>query len=37
MNIPEGRILANRLDNDFDTTPPSSRKQQRLKLYNMAT
>ena len=37
MDVPEGRILADRLDIEFDQAPLPSREPQRVKLYNMAT
>ena len=37
MDIPEGRILADRLDIEFNITPLISNEPQRDKLYNIAT
>ena len=37
MDIPEGRIRADRLDIEIDQAPLSSNEPQRVKLYNMAT
>ena len=37
MNIPEGRIRADRLDIEFNQSPLPSHELQRVKLYNMAT
>ena len=37
MDIPEGRIRADRLDIEFNQAPLSSNEPQRVKLYNMAT
>ena len=37
MDIPEGRIRAERLDIDFDQALHNSHEPQRVKLYNMAT
>ena len=37
MDIPEGRIRADRLDIEFNQTPLTSNEQQRVKLYKMAT
>ena len=37
MDIPEGRIRAERLDIKFNQAPLISNEPQRVKLYNMAT
>ena len=37
MEIPEGRIRADRLDIEFSQAPLISNEPQRVKLYNMAT
>ena len=37
MDIPEGRIRADRLDIEFNQFPVTPNKPQRVKLYNMAT
>ena len=37
MDIPEGRIQKDDLDNEFDQAQFCSNKPQRVKLYNMAT
>ena len=37
MDIPEGRIWADRLDIEFNQAPLISNEQHRVKLYNMAT
>ena len=37
MDIPEGRIRADRLEIDFNKAPLISNKPQRVKLYNKAT
>ena len=37
MNIPEGRIRADRLCIEFNQAPLPSHEPQRVKLYNMAT
>ena len=37
MDIPEGRIRADRLDIEFDQAPLSSNEPQRVKLSNMPT
>ena len=37
MDIPEGRILADRLDIEFNQVPFTSNEPQHDKLYNMAT
>ena len=37
MDIPEGRIRADRLDIEFNQAPLTSNEPQRVKLYNMAT
>ena len=37
MEILEGRILADRLDIEFNQVPLTSNEPQRVKLYNMAT
>ena len=37
MDIPEGRIRAERLDSEFNQAPLILNKPQRVKLYNMAT
>ena len=37
MDIPEGRIRAERLDIEFNQAPITSNESQRVKLYNMAT
>ena len=37
MDIPEGRIRAERLDIDFDQALHTPHEPQRVKLYNMAT
>ena len=37
MDIPEGRIRADRLVIEFDQAPLSSNEPQRVKLYNMAS
>ena len=37
MDIPEGRILADRLEIEFNQVPLTSNEPQRVKLYNMAT
>ena len=37
MDIPEGRIWAERLDIEFNQAPLTSNQPQRVKLYNMAT
>ena len=37
MDIPEGRIRAERLDIEFNYAPLTSNEPQRVKLYKMAT
>ena len=37
MDIPKGRIRAERLDIDFDQALHTPHEAQRVKLYNMAT
>ena len=37
MDIPEGRIRADRLDIEFNQAPLTTNEPQRVKLYNMAT
>ena len=37
MDIPEGRIRAERLDIEFNKASLSSNEPQRVKLYNIAT
>ena len=37
MDIPEGRIWAERLDIEFNQAPLSSNKPQSVKLYSMVT
>ena len=37
MDIPEGRIRADRLDTEFNQAPLISNEPQRVKVYNMAT
>ena len=37
MDIPEGRVRADRLDIEFNQAPLISNEPQRVKLYNMAT
>ena len=37
MDIPEGRIQADRLHFEFNQAPLISNEPQRVKLYNMAT
>ena len=37
MDIPEGRIRADRLNIEFNQVPLISNKPQRVQLYNMAT
>ena len=37
MDIPEGRIRADRLDIEFNQVPLISNEPQRVKLYNMVT
>ena len=37
MDIPEGRIRADRMDIEFNQVPLTSNEPQRVKLYNMAT
>ena len=37
MDIPEGRIRAERLNIEFNQAPLISNEPQRVKLYNMAT
>ena len=37
MDIPEGRIRADRLDIEFNQDPLILNEPQRVKLYNMAT
>ena len=37
MDVPEGRIRADRLDIKFDQAPLPSLEPQRVTLYNMAT
>ena len=36
MDIPEGRIRADRLNIEFNQVPLTSNEPQRFKLYNMA-
>ena len=37
MDIPDGRIRADRMDIEFNQAPLISNEPQRVKLYNMAT